>query len=199
MEVKTTNGRAVPVWVISGSLLVAAGQAHAGATVVGTLTLQNSTQLVTTGTSTLFSSDYILPSAGILEVRLTDNDVFSTLSQLDFSLVKGGGNAAHLVGAPNNAAGITSAAGTTRVWDFEVTGGTYTTLFQVAAQALPGFSGFWLGQFTDTVSFTPTAPIASVPLPATGASLGVGLSALALISRRRRSAGVAAKPGSARG
>jgi hypothetical protein len=190
MEVKINAGRSVPLWVISTSLLAAAGQAHAAATVIGTLTLQNSTQLVTTGATTVFSSAYILPSDGILEVRLTDNNVFAPLAQLDFSLVKGVGGSSSLVRGPNSAAGISGAAGTSRVWDFEVTGGTYTTLFQVAAQPLAGFSGFWLGQYTDTITFTPSQGSSTVPLPATGASLGAGVSALVWLARRRR-----ARPG----
>ncbi len=193
MEIRITAAKTAPLWVISSSLLAVTGQAHAGATVVGSLTLQNTTQLVTTGSSTLFSSAYILPGDGVLEVRLTDNDVFSSLSQLDFSLVKGAGSSASLVRAPNSAAGFTSAAGTSRVWDFEVTGGTYTTLFQVAAQPLPGFSSFWLGQYTDTITFTPTGGSSVVPLPAAGASLGLGLSALAFVARRRRARPVTAR------
>ncbi len=175
--------------VVTGALLAVAGPAGAGVSVIGTLTLQSTTQLVTTGSTSMYSTEYVLPTSGVLHVTLTDNLVLSPLNQLDFSLFKGGGSTASLVVSPK------SAAGTTYVWDFDVTAGNYSTMFQAASGAIRGASGFWLGQFSDTVTFTPSSPAPAVPLPPAGGALLAGLGLLGVISRR----GSRARPGTAPG
>ncbi len=166
--------------LVAGSLLSVVSPAGA-VTVLGTLTLENTQQLVTNGTSTVYSAAYTLPSAGTLTVTLTDDLVAAPLSQLDFSLLQGAGSQASLMSGP------VSAIGSSMAWNFDVNAGSYTTVFQAAAAGLPGIAGFWLGQYSDTVVFTPTPPTPAVPLPPAGSLLVGGVGVLgAFASRGKR-------------
>ena len=172
-------GRPVSIPIlVTGVALALAAPAAGAASVIGTLTLQSSTQLVTSGTTTVYSEDYVLPTAGTVRVTLTDNLVGSALTQLEFSLLNGGLTTTALLKP------AVSAIGSSHVWTFDVAAGHYTTLFQATAGALTGAAGFYIGQFSDTVVFTPAAGVPTVPLPPAGGVLLAGVGVLGAISRR---------------
>ena len=151
------------------------------------LTLQNTTQMVTSATTQVFSTDYVLPTAGTLTVSVSDQLFPSGLTQLDFSLLNG--SAATLVGGPLSALNTAANPTTPQVftWTFGVQAGSYSTLFSAAAASsaaeFPGVPPFALGLYEDTVTFTPAA--AAVPLPPAGGVLLAGAGLLALLARRK--------------
>ena len=164
-------------------MFAAATPGLAAATTLSTMTLQNASNMVTSSSTVAFTGDYVLPTAGTLTVTVSDQLFPSALTQLDFTLLNG----SSVVGSPLsglNTNGSTSAQ--LYSWDFNLQAGNYSTLFAVAATnaGIPGAPSFGVGLFTDTITFTPSAP--AVPLPSAGGVLLVGTGALGLMSRRRR-------------
>lgn len=187
MKDSSTAGRALAS--ASAAALLAAA-VPAGANTVTSVTLQNTTQTVTSSSPEGFTTDYFLADPGTITVSVSDKLFPAALTMLQFSLFSGAGGSSTLLAGGLNALNSSPNATVPQVytWQFQVAAGTYSTVFQAAAAPgavqFPGLAPFADGMYADIVTYSAN----TVPLtPARGVMVVtlIALGTLLYVDRRR--------------